>query len=237
MFTVAETMDPVIARNGLSVNPDYSLADCPQPDLLLVPGGAGTRSRMHDAGLIDWIQRTVERADLVMSVCTGALLLAKAGLLDGLEATTHHVGFDLLREIAPTATVHEDVRFVDNGKIITSAGIAAGIDMSLHVVERLLGPDAAAETARHMEYPWKQESKRMTENTGTTGNDRSQIIGRYVSPCFPVSHGLGHRQRLRVQYTLVDGVVGLGDGPEAGDARAGPWMRPGNFVDLSGPGV
>ena len=158
VFTVAETMEPVIARNGLSVNPDYSLADCPQPDLLLVPGGAGTRSRMHDSGLIDWIQRTAERADLVMSVCTGALLLGKAGLLDGLEATTHHVGFELLREIAPSATVLEDVRFVDNGKIITSAGIAAGIDMSLHVVERLLSPDAAAETARHMEYPWKTEA-------------------------------------------------------------------------------
>lgn len=87
-----------------------------------------------------------------------ALLLGKAGLLDGLEMTTHHVAYDLLREIVPNGTVHEDRRFVDNGKIITSAGIAAGIDMSLHVVERLLGPDVATATARHMEYPWKIET-------------------------------------------------------------------------------
>jgi transcriptional regulator GlxA family with amidase domain len=82
-------------------------------------------------------------------------LLGKAGLLDGLGASTHHGAFDLLREIAPKATVHEDRRFVDNGKVITSAGIAAGINMSLHVVERLLGTDVALATARHMEYQWE----------------------------------------------------------------------------------
>jgi transcriptional regulator GlxA family with amidase domain len=154
VFTVAEQTDAIIARNGLSVNPDHSLADCPRPDLLLVPGGMGTRQQINNRPLIDWIKRTADDAELVMSVCTGALLLGKAGLLDGLDTTTHHVAFDLLRETVPTATVHEDRRFVDNGRIITSAGIAAGIDMSLHVVERLLGKNVAAATAKHMEYPW-----------------------------------------------------------------------------------
>ena len=155
VFTVAEKAGPVVARNGLSVNPRHTLADCPKPDMLLVPGGLGTRTEMNNGPLIDWISRTADDAELVLSVCTGALLLGKAGLLDGREATTHHVGFDLLREIAPTATLHEDRRYVDNGKIIASAGIAAGIDMSLYVVERLLGQDVAAATARHMEYPWR----------------------------------------------------------------------------------
>ncbi len=156
VFTVAEKMDAITARNGLSVNPDHSLADCPKPDVFLVPGGMGTRKEINNGPLIEWIKRTADGAELVLSVCTGALLLGKAGLLDGLDATTHHVAFDRLREIVPRTTVHEDRRFVDNGKVITSAGIAAGIDMSLHVVGRLLGADAAAETARHMEYPWKQ---------------------------------------------------------------------------------
>jgi transcriptional regulator GlxA family with amidase domain len=96
-----------------------------------------------------------EKAELVLSVCTGALLLAKAGLLDGLEATTHHGALDLLRQVAPRTIVHADRRFVDNGRVICSAGIAAGIDMSLHVVGRLLGQEAAVKTARYMEYPWE----------------------------------------------------------------------------------
>src|SRR5262249_51743451 len=94
-----------------------------------------------------------DSAELVLSVCTGALLLAKAGLLDGLESTTHHGAIDLLRQMAPRTTVHTGRRFVDNGKVICSAGIAAGIDMSLHVVTRLLGQEIAVRTAEQMEYP------------------------------------------------------------------------------------
>jgi transcriptional regulator GlxA family with amidase domain len=138
----------------MSVNPHHCLLDCPQPDLLLVPGGQGTRKEMHNPILIDWIKQAYLRAELVLSVCTGALLLAKAGLLDGLEATTHHSAIDLLRQTAPQTKVHADRRFVDNGKVVCSAGIAAGIDMSLHVVGRLLGRDVAEKTAKQMEYPW-----------------------------------------------------------------------------------
>ena len=101
VLTVAENASPVVTRGGLSVNPHHCLPDCPQPDLLLVPGGQGTRKEMHNAVLTDWIRQASEKAELVLSVCTGALLLAKAGLLDGLEATTHHGAIDLLRETAP----------------------------------------------------------------------------------------------------------------------------------------
>ncbi len=94
---------------------------------------------MHNAVLTDWIKARSQDAELVLSVCTGALLLAKAGLLDGLEATTHHGAIDLLHQTAPKTTVHADRRFVDNWRVVCSAGIAAGIDMCLHVVGRLLG--------------------------------------------------------------------------------------------------
>jgi transcriptional regulator GlxA family with amidase domain len=110
---------------------------------------------MHNPALIDWIKARSQGAELVLSVCTGALLLARAGLLDGLEATTHHGAIDLLREVAPQTTVHADRRFVDNGRVVCSAGIAAGIDMSLHVIARLLVREVAEKTARQMEYPWQ----------------------------------------------------------------------------------
>ena len=108
---------------------------------------------MHNSALIEWIGQMSSKAELILSVCTGAPLLAKAGLLDGLEATTHHGAIDLLRQTAPKAIVPADRRFVDNGKVICSAGIAAGIDMCLHVVQRLHGIEVAEKTARQMEYP------------------------------------------------------------------------------------
>lgn len=152
--TVAEKPGPVLTRGGMSVNPHHHLGNGPLPDVLLVPGGQGTRTEMHNPVLIDWIKQAAPKAELVLSVCTGALLLAKADLLDGLETTTHHGALDLLRQTAPNSTVRSDRRFVDNGKVICSAGIAAGIDMSLHVVARLVGGPAAEKTAGHMEYPW-----------------------------------------------------------------------------------
>jgi transcriptional regulator GlxA family with amidase domain len=156
VFTVAESSRPVIARGGLSVNPHCALADCPQPEILLIPGGQGTRKEMNNPVVLEWIQRSAVNAERVLSVCTGALLLAKAGLLDGQEATTHHGALDLLREVAPRTTVHCDRRFVDNGKLICSAGIAAGIDMSFHVVQNLFGADVANQVAGQMEYPWAE---------------------------------------------------------------------------------
>jgi transcriptional regulator GlxA family with amidase domain len=115
----------------------------------------GTRREKNNAVLTNWMKARCQEAELVLSVCAGALLLAKAGLLDGLEATTHHGAIDLLREVPPKATVHADRRFVDNGRVVCWAGIAAGIDMSLHVVARLLGREVAERTARQMEYPWQ----------------------------------------------------------------------------------
>ena len=155
VYTVAERSGPVLARNELSINPRYTLASCPPPDIVVLPGGFGTRREMNNAVVIDWIQQVAPAAELVLSVCTGALLLARAGLLDGLAATTHHGALDLLREAGPNTEVRPDARVVDNGRVILSAGISAGIDMSLHVVSRLLGQAQAEETAAYMEYDWR----------------------------------------------------------------------------------
>jgi transcriptional regulator GlxA family with amidase domain len=152
VVTVASERRAVRARNGLSINPDHTLADCPRPDILIVPGGAGTRAVMKDPGIIAWIRSVDAAAEIVASVCTGSIVLGRAGLLDGLAATTHHECFELLREHAPRSTVVETGRFVDNGRVLTAAGISAGIDMSLHLVQRLHGVATAARTARYMEY-------------------------------------------------------------------------------------
>jgi transcriptional regulator GlxA family with amidase domain len=155
VYTVAENAGPVLARNRLSINPHYTIRDCPTPHILLVPGGYGSRSEMHNTALLDWIRHIARDAELVLSVCTGALLLAKAQLLEGLSATTHHGAFELLEEIAPNTKVQRSQRVVDNGRVILSAGVSAGIDMSLHVVARLYGIEQARETAAYMEYDWK----------------------------------------------------------------------------------
>jgi transcriptional regulator GlxA family with amidase domain len=152
VFTAAETPGTVRARNGLKISPDFTLEKCPPPHVLIVPGGFGTRALLRKPALLEWLRLRVRASELTMSVCTGALVLGQAGVLDGLRATTHHECFSLLREVAPRTDVVENERFIDNGKILTAAGISAGIDCSLHVVERLLGASAAAATADYMEY-------------------------------------------------------------------------------------
>jgi transcriptional regulator GlxA family with amidase domain len=151
-FTMALKPGTVRARNGLKIVPDFTLENCPNPHLIIIPGGAGTRLLLNMPALHEWLRVKSRTADVVMSVCTGSLVLARAGLLDYLRATTHHENFEELRQNAPRTEVIETDRFVDNGKVLTSAGISAGIDCSLHVVARLCGEDAANRTAHYMEY-------------------------------------------------------------------------------------
>jgi transcriptional regulator GlxA family with amidase domain len=150
--TVAPLPGTVRARNGLKVIPDFTLEDCPPPHILIVPGGSGTRALLRNPVLLEWIQIKARTSEIMMSVCTGALVLAQLGLLDGLRVTTHHSALDTLRQLAPRAIVDPGARFHDSGTIVTAAGISAGIDCSLHLVGRLLGDDAAAATAAYMEY-------------------------------------------------------------------------------------
>ncbi len=152
VMTVAPLPGTVRARNGLKVVPDYALEACPQPHILVVPGGHGARALLRNPVVLEWIQTRSRRAEITMSVCTGALVLAKIGILGGLRATTHHLVLEELQGLAPTAVIDPGARFHDNGAVITAAGISAGIDCSLHVVGRLLGPDVADATAAYMEY-------------------------------------------------------------------------------------
>ncbi|HVG07736.1 MAG TPA: DJ-1/PfpI family protein [Thermoanaerobaculia bacterium] len=151
VFTVAKSKAPVTATGGLAVVPRHDFADAPRIDLLVVPGGFGTRPLLNDEETLDWIRRTAAASRQVTSVCTGALLLGKAGLLEGKRATTHWAALDLLESLGTGAKVQRELRVVDDG-IITSAGVASGIDMAFYVVERLCGRDVADETAHYIEY-------------------------------------------------------------------------------------
>jgi len=151
VFTVAPTSAPVRANGGVLITPHHSFADTPRIDLLVVPGGLGTRRLIHDRELIDWLRDRAATAERVASVCTGALLLAQAGLLQDRRATTHWAAADLLESLGSGAIVVRDQRVVEDG-IVTSAGVSSGIDMAFHVVEALFGRGVAEDTARYIEY-------------------------------------------------------------------------------------
>lgn len=151
VFTIAKTREPITATGGLVVVPQYGFAGTPRIDLLVVPGGFGTRALLHDAETLDWIRETAAKARQVTSVCTGALLLGKAGLLQGRRATTHWASLDLLDSLGVGVTVERSSRVVDDG-VITSAGVASGIDMSFYIVETIFGRAVADETAKYIEY-------------------------------------------------------------------------------------
>jgi transcriptional regulator GlxA family with amidase domain len=157
--TVGRNTRGVAARGNLMVVPfdDFEIHD--PIDVLLVPGGIVTEE-LERQDTIEWITKVAKTAEITASVCTGAFLLAKAGLLDGKTVTTHWEDIGDLRAMFPSLTVKENVRWVDEGNIITSAGISAGIDMSLHIVARLEGEELAVKTARQMEFDWKPGERR-----------------------------------------------------------------------------
>lgn len=168
-FTVALEDRPIRARGQLQIFPHYTLEHCPQPDIVVIPGGFGTRALMDHTPLIDWIRQQAVEAEYLLSVCTGALLLARAGVLDGLKATTHHTAFDRLAQEAPTCRIIREARFVDNGRIITAGGISAGMDMALYVIGRLITTQQFENTVAEMEYGWKHPGiiyNRATDFTG-----------------------------------------------------------------------
>jgi len=160
VFLIAEITSPVVATGGMKVLPDYDLDSCPQIDILVVPGGWGTRKQLKNERLLKWIAERSKQIETLTSVCTGALLLGKAGLLDHKRATTHWRSLDWMQELFPKVTVERQLHFVEEGALLTSAGISAGIDMSLKVVARYCGEAVARATARHMEYPFPETDER-----------------------------------------------------------------------------
>ncbi|MFL5913286.1 MAG: DJ-1/PfpI family protein [Gaiellaceae bacterium] len=150
VFTVASTKDPVVCAKGLRVLADHTWETAPEADVVIWPGGRGTRPMLGDEAIRTRVRSLAERADVMASVCTGALVYADAGLLAGRRATTHWGSLELLAELG--AEVDPDARWVDHGDVITSAGVSAGIDMALHLVARLQSRERAAEVRRYIQY-------------------------------------------------------------------------------------
>lgn len=155
VILIAQTAEPVIARGGYSVNPHYGFSDHPPLDVLVVVGGVHT-AELEKPEVIRWIEKTAGSCRLVASVCTGAFLLARAGIITTHKVTTHWEDIPDLRRDYPELQVVEGQRWVDEGNIVTSGGISAGIDMSLHLVSKLHSLELAEKTARQMEFDWKK---------------------------------------------------------------------------------
>jgi len=154
VVTIADEKRTVQARGGLNVMPDFEITTHPQLDVLVIPGGIVTAELKRER-IIEWIARMASASQLTASVCTGAFLLGQAGLLNGKKATTHWEDIDDLRAMFPEIDVQAEMRWVDTGQVVTSAGISAGIDMSLYLVSRLASQDLAVKTARQMEFEWQ----------------------------------------------------------------------------------
>ncbi len=157
---IAASIHPIKATGGLRVIPDYDLENCPHLDLLIVPGGWGTRALVNDDRAVRWIRERAALAEVTASVCTGSFLLGQAGLLEGLHATTHWQSLDRMEQTFPRISVVRDQHVVEEGAVFTSAGISAGIDMALRVIAKLHGETVARATARYMEYTYPDGNER-----------------------------------------------------------------------------
>ena len=163
VLLVAETSGPITTTGGMKVIPDCSFDTCPKLDVLVVPGGWGTRKEMENPRMLDWLCKRAAEVETLTSVCTGSMLLGFAGLLDGLQATTHWRSLDWMRDSFSTVRVRYDQHVVEDGRVVTSAGISAGIDMALKVVARYCGEQIARATAKHMEYPYPDSNARRVQ--------------------------------------------------------------------------
>jgi putative intracellular protease/amidase len=157
VYTVAASREPLTSQGFVKIVPEFTFEDAPAPDLVVFPGGSSDRLTENENAMA-WAKKTMAAAEVTLTVCTGAFVPARAGLLDGLDVTTYYGAIEGLKREAPKARVQEGRRFIDNGRIVTTAGVSAGIDGALHVVARLLGRAVADRTARYMEYRWTPES-------------------------------------------------------------------------------
>jgi transcriptional regulator GlxA family with amidase domain len=156
--TVAQRSGAVTSAQGPKAIADYGFADCPHLDLILIPGGTGTREGISNQVLLDWLKARAEKAEVVTTVCTGTAILARTGLLDGHRATTNKRAFKWVAEQGPKVNWVREARWVEDGKFATSSGVSAGIDMALAVMARLYGATTAEQIAIAMEYEWRRDA-------------------------------------------------------------------------------
>ncbi len=155
---VAEREGQVASTHGPRTCVDYSFAGTEPFDMLLVPGGPGTRTQVDNSAMMDWLRARSAQAEIVMSVCTGSALLARAGLLDGRRATSNKMSFAWVKEQGPAVDWVARARWVEDGQLFTSSGVSAGMDMSLAVIKRLHDEDTARKVARYAEYTWHEDA-------------------------------------------------------------------------------
>ncbi len=158
IVTVAEQAGPVRSHQGPSVIAEHGFVDCPQLDLLLIPGGMGTRAEVENEAMLDWLRRRTPETEVTMSVCTGSALLARAGLLDDKRATSNKMFFQWVVEQGPRVQWVRQARWVEDGRYATSSGVSAGIDMALAVIARLAGPELSETLAMATEYEWHRDA-------------------------------------------------------------------------------
>jgi transcriptional regulator GlxA family with amidase domain len=186
VYTVSKTRAPIVSQGFLDVTPDYSIADSPKPDIIVLPGG-GAESVISDPEWLAWVKTSADGAEHLLTVCTGAFIAGKLGYLDGLDVTTWYAAVPGLAEQYPKARVQPGRRFVDNGKIITTAGVSAGIDGSLHLVARTLGRYVANRVAEYMEYAWSPQS--YTSSKYAEFNPRLDARGRRIQEASAAARG------------------------------------------------
>ena len=240
VYIVSKTTQPLNAQ-GLKVVPNYSIADAPKPDIVVFPGGPAAHI-YDDPEFFAWAKKASIEAEIAQSVCTGAFVLAKAGLLDNLDVTTFHGAIDRLRTTYPSARVQDGRRFIDNGHVVTTAGISAGIDGSLNVVARLLGRRVADQVATYMEYHWSPEAYLATKyaylNPSTDEQGRTlqsadiQREGKDFAGSAKTLRALlaDHPANRGAWYLLGDSLRSSGDHVAAADA----FTRAGEDTKLSG---
>ncbi len=152
VYTIAEKDSEIKSANGLRIIPDYTLTSSPPPNILIIPGGNGRKIEMNNSILLDWIKEKFSSLEFLLSVCTGAFILGKTGLLDGAKAATHHYSYEEFEKTFPNIKLVKNVKFIDSGKIITAAGVSSGINMSLHMISKLFGEELSKKTAEHIEF-------------------------------------------------------------------------------------
>lgn len=210
VFTVAAGAEPVTTNMGMKVTPTYTLDNAPDAKVVVVPGG-GVDAAASDPRILGWLRERAPRVEHLLTVCNGAFILAGTGLLDGLTATTFYDLIPSLRETAPKTRVVADQRFVDNGKIITTAGLSSGIDGSLHVIERLRGKGKAQQVALNMEYDWKPDAS--YARAALADAELRRLFGRGLGLELPeggefkVLSTEGTRDRWEVRWELKTGAA------------------------------
>jgi putative intracellular protease/amidase len=214
VFTVGPSTAPVTASMGQKLIPSYGFDDAPAAGVVVLPGGD---LNTQDTRVIDWVRARTEKADVVLSVCNGAFWLAKAGLLDGLTATTFHRLIEGLQDAAPKCHVVRDRRFVDNGKIVTSAGLTSGMDGAIHVVDKLLGREKAREVALNLEYDWDPDSKYARANLA---DQYLPNVDLGPTTSFQRTRSLGD-----LDHWVVEGTLSTHESREATLARIAEQLR------------